>query len=221
MMSQEVNVTCYDFLDYKVALDIQEKAVKGIQQKNATEQLYLLQHNHVITLGRGGNPQNLLIDKESLKNRGVEFFETGRGGDITYHGPGQLVGYPVLQLKGVEKDVRKYLDSVEEVIIRTLKDFEITSSRIPGLTGVWVGDNKIAAIGVRLSRWVTSHGFALNVGPDLRYFQLITPCGISDKGVTSMEVVLNRKVEIEEVSQVLVKHFGTVFKRELKVGHAQ
>src|SRR3990167_3409020 len=215
-MNQEVNVTCYNFLDYKTALDIQERAVKGIQHENFPEQLYLLQHNHVITLGRGGNPLNLLIDRESLKARGGEFFETGRGGDITYHGPGQLVGYPILQLSGVEKDVRKYLNSIEEVLIRTLKDFEIAASRIPGLTGVWVGDNKIAAIGVRLSRWVTSHGFALNVGPDLGYFQLITPCGISDKGVTSMEVVLNRKIEVTEVARVLIKHFCDVFKRTLK-----
>lgn len=215
-----VQVSHYDFLDYKTALSIQEKSVNEIYQETGEEKLFLLQHPHVITIGRGGNIAHLLFDKNYLKDKGVEFFETGRGGDITYHGPGQLVGYPILKLSGCEKDVRKYLDKIEEVIILTLADYGISAKRIKRLTGVWVGDEKIAAIGVRFSRWITSHGFALNVNPDLSYFQLITPCGISDKGVTSMERCLNKKIDLKEVSKVLLKHFSEVFDRKLQVDYA-
>lgn len=205
-------------LEYGTGLKKQETCVTALQKGKGRETLFLLQHPHVITLGRGRTAKNLLVNPDYLRQKGIGFYETGRGGDITYHGPGQLVGYPILKLRRGEKDVKKYVCKIEEVIIKTLEDFGIQSGRIPGLTGVWVGDEKIAAIGVRLSRWVTSHGFALNVNPDLTYFQLITPCGISDKGVTSMSKCLGREVRVEEVEPLLLGHFKDLFQRKIIEG---
>ena len=141
--------------------------------------------------------------------------ETGRGGDVTYHGPGQLVGYPIINLRPDRCDVHRYVRDLEEVLIRTIADFGVIGSRVSGLTGVWVGDDKIAAIGVRIARWITSHGFALNVETDLSYFRMIVPCGITNKGVTSLSRLLGHSVDLRETALVVARHFGEVFQREL------
>jgi lipoyl(octanoyl) transferase len=175
--------------------------------------LLLLEHPHVFTLGRGANRANILAAPSLIEDRSIEVHETGRGGDVTYHGPGQLVGYPIIDLKPDRCDVHRYVRDIEEVLIRVIGDFGIKGRRIAGLTGVWVGDEKIGAIGVRIARWVTSHGFALNVNTDLSYFRLIIPCGISTKGVTSMSRLLGGDLDIIEVARRAAERFGDVFER--------
>jgi lipoyl(octanoyl) transferase len=194
---------------YQAALDLQKQLVEERKQGRIPDQLLLLEHPPVITLGaRNHNARsNVLETAESLAQKGVGVFETGRGGDVTYHGPGQLVGYPIIELPADRHDVHRYVRDLEEVLIQAVSDFGIEAARIPGLTGIWVGDNKLAAIGVRISRWVTSHGFALNVSTDLSNFKLIVPCGITDKGVTSMERVLGRPVAMAEVMTAVVLRF--------------
>ena len=162
--------------------------------------------------GDGGR-SHILAGAEALAARGVEIHETGRGGDVTYHGPGQIVGYPILDLKPDRCDVHRYVRDLEDVLIRTAADFGVAAERVPGLTGVWVGREKLAAIGVRLSRWITSHGFALNVTTDLDYFKLIVPCGIPDRGVTSIERLLGCPVERMAVEERIASHFRQVFVR--------
>jgi lipoyl(octanoyl) transferase len=208
-----VDVRHLGLVDYQAALELQKELVERRKQGLIPDQLLLLEHPHVITLGaRNHNASsNVLETPEALARKGVALFETGRGGDVTYHGPGQLVGYPILHLPIDRRDVHRYVRDLEEVLILTVADFGIAASRIPGLTGIWVGDHKLAAIGVRISRWVTSHGFALNVSTDLSNFALIVPCGIADKGVTSMERVLGRRVPIDEVARVVERRFMDVF----------
>nr|MDQ3283084.1 lipoyl(octanoyl) transferase LipB [Acidobacteriota bacterium] len=167
------------------------------------------------TLGRGGKVEHLLATPDALASSGVRFFETTRGGDITYHGPGQIVGYPILHLGEGNRDVRKYVFNLEEVLIRTVAEYDITAERVDGKRGIWVGNNKIAAIGVRIARWVTSHGWALNVSTNLDHFRLITPCGLHGTGVTSIERETGRSVPLDEVRELLAKHFADVFEREL------
>ena len=200
-------------VDYPAALDLQRELVEQRKQGLIPDQLLLLEHPHVITLGaRNHNARsNVLETPESLARQGVALFETGRGGDVTYHGPGQLVGYPILELPKDRRDVHRYVRDLEEVLIGAVAEFGITAARIPGLTGIWVDDRKLAAIGVRISRWVTSHGFALNVSTDLSRFDLIVPCGIADKGVTSMERLLGRPVPMAEVADAVVRSFTGVF----------
>ena len=200
-------------VDYQAALDLQRQLVDQRKQGLIPDQLLLLEHPHVITLGaRNHNSRsNVLETPESLARQGVALFETGRGGDVTYHGPGQLVGYPILELPKDRRDVHRYVRDLEEVLIGAVAEFGISALRISGLTGIWVGDRKLAAIGVRISRWVTSHGFALNVSTDLSRFDLIVPCGIADKGVTSMERLLERPVPMTEVADAVVKGFTAVF----------
>jgi lipoyl(octanoyl) transferase len=175
------------------------------------EVLLFVEHQHVYTLGKSGDSAHLLKGITELAGINVEFIQSDRGGDITYHGPGQIVGYPILDLGRHFTDIHKYMRSLEEVIIRTCRDFGAQAGRIDGLTGVWVGDAKICALGVRCSRWVTMHGFALNVNPDLSYFEHIIPCGIADKGVTSLQKLLNSQVDKEEVKSSIVTHFQQVF----------
>ena len=198
---------------YQAALDLQTQLVEERKQGRIPDQLLLLEHPPVITLGaRNRNARsNVLESADALAQRGVGLFETGRGGDVTYHGPGQLVGYPIIELPPARHDVHRYVRDLEEVLIQAVSDFGISASRIPGLTGIWVGDSKLAAIGVRISRWVTSHGFALNVSTDLSNFGLIVPCGISDKGVTSMERLLDRPVPMAEVADAVVARFHGLF----------
>jgi lipoyl(octanoyl) transferase len=206
-------------VDYPAALQLQRELVEQRKRGEIGDQLLLLEHPHVITLGAKtrNDRSHILESDESLSAQGVAVFETGRGGDVTYHGPGQLVGYPILDLKPDRCDVHRYVRDLEEVLIQAVAEFDITAHRIDGLTGIWVGDGgreaKLAAIGVRISRWVTSHGFALNVNTDLSRFGLIVPCGITDKGVTSMAQLLGRSVAMDEVSDVIATSFATVFGR--------
>ncbi|HLK66692.1 MAG TPA: lipoyl(octanoyl) transferase LipB [Bryobacteraceae bacterium] len=200
-------------IDYRTALELQLQLVAQRKQGEITDQLLLLEHPHVITLGRNGHLENLLADDQVLGRAGIDFYPTDRGGDITYHGPGQLVGYPIVDLREWKRDVGAYVRAVEQVIIETLADYGIGGDRIAGLTGVWVDGRKIAAIGVHISRWVTSHGFALNVATDLSYFQYIVPCGLT-RPVTSM-AQLGVRATLEEVSHKLAGHFGRVFDCEM------
>jgi len=196
---------------YSRALELQQSLVEARKRGEAPDTLLLLEHPHVITLGRAANPAHVLISEGVLAAKGVELVETGRGGDVTYHGPGQLVGYPIINLAPQRCDVRRYVRDLEEVLIRAARDFGVEAGRIPGLTGVWVGDEKLAAIGVRISRWVTMHGFAFNVTTDLDYFRLIVPCGIADHGVTSLQKILGAPVEVRSVARSVTRHFGEVF----------
>jgi len=196
-------------MDYGRALELQQQLVAERKQGLIPDQLLLLEHPHVITLGRNGHLENLLANDQVLGRAGISFYPTDRGGDITYHGPGQLVGYPILDLREWKRDVGAYVRAIEQVIIDTLADYGIAAGRIPKLTGVWVEERKIAAIGVHISRWVTSHGFALNVSTDLSYFQYIVPCGLT-RPVTSMER-LGARATLAEVSATLAAHFGRIF----------
>jgi lipoyl(octanoyl) transferase len=196
-------------IDYGAALALQQELVAQRKQGAIQDHLLLLEHAHVITLGRNGHLENLLASHEILDRAGISFYPTDRGGDVTYHGPGQLVGYPILDLREWKRDVGAYVRAIEQAIIDTLAGYGIEAGRIPKLTGVWVGDRKIAAIGVHISRWVTSHGFALNVSTDLSYFQYIVPCGLT-KPVTSMEQ-LGVRASLGEVSEKFATHFARIF----------
>jgi lipoyl(octanoyl) transferase len=207
-------------VDYADALDLQKQLVKQRKQGLIPDQLLLLEHPDVITLGvRARSRSHVLATPETLAEEGVPVFETGRGGDVTFHGPGQLVGYPIFDLKPDRADVHRYVRDLEEALIRAVADFGIRAGRVKGLTGIWVGaeghESKLAAIGVRISRWVTSHGFALNVSTDLSRFGLIVPCGIEDRGVTSLEQLLSRPVPMAEVEDRIVRAFQSVFAVEL------
>jgi lipoyl(octanoyl) transferase len=200
---------------YENGMHLQQKLV-GLRQSDAIpDQLLLLEHPPVITLGRGGDVANLLASPDTLRANGVRYYETTRGGDITYHGPGQVVGYPIIHLGEGNRDVRKYITRLEEVLIRTVAHYGITAQRADGKRGIWVGNNKIAAIGVRIARWVTSHGFALNVNTNLDHFRLITPCGIQGAGVTSIAKEIGREVPVDEVRAIVVKNFAEIFEREI------
>jgi lipoyl(octanoyl) transferase len=200
-------------MPYAEALALQRSLVDDRQRGRVGDLLLLVEHPHVITLGvRGdGGRSHILASADELRARGVEVHETGRGGDVTYHGPGQIVGYPIVDLKPDRCDVHRYVRDLEEVLIRVAADYGIAAGRVGGLTGVWVGGNKLAAIGVRIARWVTSHGFALNVTTDLDYFGLIVPCGIEDRGVTSLEELLSRPVHRREVEDKIATRFAEVF----------
>src|SRR5437016_101017 len=178
---------------------LQQKFVEMRRNGEVDDQLLLLEHPPVITLGRGGDARNLLAAPGTLRAQRVRFYETTRGGDITYHGPGQLVGYPIVHLGEGRRDVRKYMTALEEVLIRTVAEYGITAERSDGRRGIWVGNEKIAAIGVRIARWVTSHGFALNVNTNLEHFRLITPCGIQGSGVTSIAHLTGRAIALDDV----------------------
>ena len=177
--------------------------------------LLFVEHPHVYTLGKSGDSANMLKGMAELSDIDAEYVEIDRGGDITYHGPGQIVGYPILDLDHYFTDIHKYLRYLEEIIIRTCADYDIEAGRIEGLTGVWVGEQKICAMGIKCSRWVTMHGFAFNVNTDLSYFQNIVPCGISDKEVTSLQQLLGERIDPTEVKKKLVGHFENVFEAEI------
>lgn len=200
---------------YENGMRLQQKFVELRQEETIADQLLLLEHPPVITLGRGGDVRNLLAPAATLDAQRVRFFETTRGGDITYHGPGQLVGYPIIHLGEGNRDVRKYVTKLEEVLIRTVAAFGIAADRADGKRGIWVGNDKIAAIGVRIARWVTSHGFALNVTTNLDHFRLITPCGLHGTGVTSISHLVGRDVALVEVREIIAAKFAEVFERDV------
>src|SRR3989454_10385287 len=207
-------------MGYAEAWALQKRLVAA-RKANAIEDVLLLcEHPHVITQGRNGKREHLLASEHVLQQKGVEFHATDRGGDITYHGPGQIVGYPILNLGAIRRDVVWYVRMLEEVMIRATLEFGITAERVEGKTGIWVRagntEEKVAAIGVHISRWVTSHGFAYNVSTDLRNFDLIVPCGIAECKATSLEKLLGRSVEEKEVSPRIAKHLGELFGLELR-----
>jgi lipoyl(octanoyl) transferase len=246
MMKQQVKFEDLGQMDYQGAWDYQESilqenikiksAIRELEDATATNNspittpvaqltthhsLLFVEHPPVYTLGKSGNIENVLISDEMRTMKGIEFFRTNRGGDITFHGPGQIVGYPILDLEKFYTDIGKYLRNLEEVIILTLADYGIKGDRSPGETGVWIDplvpgkERKICAIGVRTSRWITMHGFALNVNTDLNYFNFIVPCGITNKQVTSLEKELGRKMDMEEVKEKIKKRFEQVFDVEI------
>jgi lipoyl(octanoyl) transferase len=212
--------TCYAVIfeerqDYARALAMQME-ICGLKKGGfAPDVLLLLEHPPVITLGRNGDWHNLVVTEETLQSRGVTRYHVDRGGDITFHGPGQLVGYPLLKLEPHEQDVHRYMRNLEETIIRVLGEYGVGAGREEKLTGVWVGSRKICAMGVHISRWVTRHGFALNVNTDLSFYDLIVPCGLVGKPVTSMQAILQREVNLREVAERLTQHFGLIFGREM------
>lgn len=228
-MNKEVRLIHKGLIDYKECFDFQTDLFNSIvqhkialrkglvQEQNTPNYFIFCEHPHVYTLGKTGNESNLLVDRDALMLKGASFYPINRGGDITYHGPGQIVGYPILDLDNFFTDINRYLRLLEESVILTLKDFGIQSGRVKGLTGVWIdGDDpskarKICALGVKLSRWVTMHGFAFNINTDLSYFDHIVPCGISDKSVTSLERELGSTQNIQEVQSILLNHLINLF----------
>ncbi len=198
-------------IDYQAAWDLQRDLFDRRYKNELPDILLLLEHNHTYTLGKTADKNNLIGSKNYLEENKISVYDIDRGGDITYHGPGQIVGYPIISLENWKKDTHKYLRAIEEVIIKTCSEFGISSSRNVKYTGVWVEEKKIAAIGIKVSRWITMHGFAFNVNTDLKYFNGIIPCGIKDKAVTSIENELKQKINIETVKELILKHFKDVF----------
>ncbi|PYF76022.1 lipoyl(octanoyl) transferase [Pedobacter nutrimenti] len=231
MMNKKVQYADWGLVDYKQAWEQQEEIfnqivalkienrTKGLDQQTSNV-LVFCEHPHVYTLGKSGLPENLLLDERGLEEKQASYYKINRGGDITYHGPGQIVGYPILDLDNFFTDIHLYLRTLEEAVILTLKDYGIQAGRYPGYTGVWLdADNdkarKICAMGVRCSRWVTMHGFAFNVNTDLDYFKNIVPCGIDDKDVTSMKRELGYEPDQQEVKLKLREHLATLFEMEI------
>lgn len=200
---------------YADGLEMQRTLVEQRVAGEIDDTLLLLEHPHVLTLGAksGQSRSHVLATPERLAELGVELHETGRGGDVTYHGPGQIVGYPIISLKPDRCDVHRYVRDLEDVMIRVTAEYGFQAGRIAGLTGAWVGAEKIGAIGVRIQRWVTSHGFAFNVNTNLDFFRLIVPCGIADRGVTSLKRLTGREIPIAEVEDHFIRHFSAVFSR--------
>ena len=207
-------------IGYAEGYALQRRVVAARKAEAIEDVLLLCEHPHVITQGRNGKREHLLVTENVLRQKGVEYYETSRGGDITYHGPGQIVGYPILNLGAIRRDVVWYVRTLEEAMIRATAEFGITAERVAGKTGIWVraGDTeeKLAAIGVHISRWVTSHGFAYNVSTDLRNFDLIVPCGIAGRKATSLEKLLGRSVEQNEVAPRIARHLGELLGLEMK-----
>jgi lipoyl(octanoyl) transferase len=206
-------------VSYSDALELQKNLVERRKSNEIPDQLLLLEHPPVITLGvkTRNDRSHVVAAPEVLEEEGVEVFESGRGGDVTYHGPGQLVGYPIMDLRPDRCDVHRYVRDLEEMLIRVAASFGVSANRLPGLTGVWVGEDKLAAIGVRIARWITSHGFAINVSTNLAHFSLIVPCGIVGKGVTSLERLTSRTFDMDEVADSAATAFAGVFDRSLVV----
>jgi lipoate-protein ligase B len=218
-MQRECWIVDAGLIRYTTSLELQHRLVEARKTGAVPDVLLFCEHPHVITLGRNGKLEHLRAGNHLLDQMNVEFQPTDRGGDITYHGPGQIVGYPILDLTEHRRDVRWYVEQLEEVMIRATADFGVSAGRAEGRHGIWIeadpGEEKLAALGVHLSRWVTSHGFAYNVSTDLRYFDLIVPCGIADRRATSLERILGRAVRCEEVRDRLAFHIGGVFEREM------
>ena len=211
-MSQRILNYCdLDFIDYQEAWDLQKDMLNLRVDEKVNDVLFLLEHPHTYTLGKVADKKNLIGSENYLHENKISVFDIDRGGDITYHGPGQIVGYPIIDLKKWKQDTHKYLRSLEEVIIKTCAEYGLKGIRDPKYTGVWIEDRKIAAIGIKVSRWVTMHGFAFNVNTDLDFFSGIIPCGITDKGVTSLKNELGRTINISEVKEKLKNNFKDIF----------
>jgi lipoyl(octanoyl) transferase len=212
-------ITDLGHISYTEAYALQQRLAAARKAEAIEDVLLLCEHPHVITLGRNAKRENLLVSEHVLRQKGVELHATNRGGDITYHGPGQIVGYPILNLGAIKRDVGWYVRTLEEAMIRATADFGLAAFRVPGKTGIWVNpvvepgatEEKLAAIGVHISRWITSHGFAYNVSTDLRFFDLIVPCGIADRKAVSLEKLLSRNISMEEVKPRLAQHFAQLF----------
>jgi lipoyl(octanoyl) transferase len=227
MLNRAVTIRCLGLIDYKEAWDLQEKIFKElvdlkIQNRNDNtsftpqNQLLVCEHPHVFTLGKSGKEDHLLLDEKGLQDHEANYYKINRGGDITYHGPGQLVVYPIFDLEQFFTDIHKYMRFLEEAVILTLSEYGINGERADGQTGVWLGvgtpaARKICAMGVKSSRWITMHGLGFNVNADLKYFDYIIPCGISDKSVTSMQHELGRKIDMDELSEKLLSHLSKLF----------
>lgn len=201
---------------YKEAWDLQKRLLEARQNGRIADCLILTEHDPVITMGRATSPANLLCSRDQLRLRGVELYEIERGGDITFHGPGQLVAYPIIDLDGHGRDLHKYLRTLEQAVIDTLGDLDVKAEVKPGLTGVWADDHKLAAIGVAVQRWITYHGLALNISTDLEYFKLINPCGITRYPVGSIESILKKKVEFGRVADLFIENFAASFYYEVE-----
>jgi len=197
---------------HRLQKEMQAKRIAG----EITDTVLLLEHPPVLTMGRSAKNQHVLAPPEVLEARGISVHDVGRGGDVTYHGPGQLVVYPIIDLKPDRRDVRKYMWSLEETMIRTCADFGLSATRVEGLNGAWIGERKVGAVGVRISRWVTMHGLALNVNSDLTHFELIVPCGIQDKAVTSVSAELGRTVGVADVLDPLARHFAGLYDTDVE-----
>ena len=212
---RQLEIRRLGLIGYDEALALQRELVEQRRTDTVPDLLLLLEHPPVITLGVRSEiaRANVVATDERLADLGIAVHETGRGGDVTYHGPGQVVGYPIIDLRPDRCDVHKYVRDLEDVMIRTCADYGVTAGRISGLSGTWVGSEKIGAIGIRISRWITSHGFAFNVSTNLDHFRLIVPCGISDRGVTSLGKVARRSISMREVEDTIVRRFADVFER--------
>lgn len=208
---QECRVIDLGLKDYKETLELQHQLVEKKHKENLPEILLLVEHNPVITLGRSSHQENILLDKEQLEQLNIQLHYIERGGDVTYHGPGQLVAYPLFDLNHYNQDTHLFLRQLEEVIIKTVESYNLKAERIKGLTGVWVEGKKVASIGVAAKKWITFHGLALNVNTDLKYFSYIHPCGMLDKKVTSIAELLKRKIDFTEVKNRVVENFSEVF----------
>jgi lipoyl(octanoyl) transferase len=208
-------------IDYAEGLRLQAERIAQRKAGEIPDTLLLLEHPHVYTLGRNAKRENLLISEDHLEQLGAQLFETNRGGDITYHGPGQLVGYPIFDLTQHRRDIAWFMRSLEEVFIGVARDFGIEAGRLAGAPGVWVGNEKLVAMGVHIARWVTSHGFAFNVNTDLRYFEWIVPCGLREKGVTSLAKLLGKPVEMDRATDCVIEQFGEVFGLAMQIERAR
>lgn len=210
-----VNLIQTDISDYRIIWNLQKTLFNEVTERRDKNYLIITEHYPVITIGKSGTISNLLVNPDSLISKGIDIIQTDRGGDITFHGPGQIIGYPILNLLKFRQDIYWYLRQLEQVIINTLEIFEIEAKRQDGLTGIWINDRKICAIGVKITRWVTMHGFALNVTTNLDYFKYIIPCGISDKGVTSISEIVGNIIDIKDVTMNLIKNFAKQFNVEI------
>lgn len=208
----KLEVVKLGLIEYKTAFDLQNRLMKLRQQGKIDDVLLILEHPPVITVGLNGKDANILVAEEVLGESGVQVFHINRGGDVTYHGPGQIVGYPILDLNNHGRDIRSYIRRIEEIFIRLLREeFDITAGRDPAYPGVWVGNDKIVAVGCAMKRWVSMHGFAFNVNTILEHFRWIISCGISNKGVTSLEILLGRQFDLKTAEDMVISYFAAVF----------
>jgi len=214
-MAKKLEILNLGKMKYQKAYEIQLEMIKKRAADEILDTLILVEHPPVFTIGSSGTEEHISVSREFLESSGIEVFETNRGGDITYHGPGQIVAYPILNLKEHKQDLHWLLRQYEEVTIRLLEEYDIKARRIEGLTGVWVGDEKITAIGVGVRRWVSYHGFAFNVNPNLEHFSYIIPCGIRDKGVTSLAKLLGKEMDMDQMRKKVIKYFAEVFEMEV------